>query len=91
MMSHLDALPNSDVTLARLDSLKIRWTLYDVYKVAPNHSLEMSVLGWINVQTNDRNCGMANGVQLNDAFHRASARKNFKGINFRCGSLVCTL
>lgn len=89
MMSHLDTLPNSDVTLARFDSLANQWTLYDIYKVAPNHSLDVSVLGWINVQTNAGNCGWANGVQLNDAFHRASARKNFNGINFRCGSLVC--
>lgn len=76
-------LPGSEVVLAQFDTQENRWTFYDVYKVARNHTLEMSVLGWLNGRTNGNN-----SLQLNEESHKMIARKNLKGLRLRCGSLV---
>lgn len=82
-MNELDMLPNSEVVLAQFDAQENKWTLYDVYKVAPNHTLDMSMLGWLNGRTNGKN-----SLQLNGGSHKMIARKNLKGLRLRCGSLV---
>lgn len=91
-MRHLDMLPNSDVILARFDAQENKWTLYDVYKVAPNHPLRVSVFGWIDDQTNGKNCCASNGLRFSEEFvgkmTRAKNRKNLQGIRLRCGSHV---
>lgn len=89
-MNELDILPNSEVVLAEFDTPENKWTLYDVYKVAPNHTLEMSVLGSLNRRTNGKNSNAQDGLQLNEEFHKINARKNLKGLRLRCGSLVST-
>lgn len=92
-MSQLDMLPNSEVVLVRFDAQENKWTLYDVYKVAPNHPLKVSVLGWINGQTNGQNGCAQNGLRLNEEYAgKTKARKNLQGLRLRCGSHVsCTL
>ncbi|XP_055325383.1 glutamate receptor ionotropic, kainate 2-like [Sitodiplosis mosellana] len=91
-MSQLDILPNSEVVLTRFDAQENKWTLYDVYKVAPNHPLRVSVLGSINGQTNGQNSCAPNGWRLNEEFDgkkaKTKVRKNLQGLRLRCGSYV---
>lgn len=90
ILDALDALPNSETILARLDSQENKWTLYDVYKVAPNHQLEMCVFGWINGWANDENSTAQNEWQSRAEFSKMKSRKNLNGIHLRCGSFVST-
>lgn len=86
-MSQLNVLPNSDVVLVCFDAQENKWILYDVYKVALGYALEVSVLGWINGQTNDEHLS-EDGFQLNREYHNINSRKNLKGVHLPCGSLV---
>lgn len=91
ILNELDMLPNSEVVLAQFNTQENKWTLYDVYKVAPNQPLVVSVLGWINDQTNVQNFTAHYGLRLNEeTFRTAHARKNLQGIHLRCGSCVST-
>lgn len=88
-MSQLDILPNSEVVLVHFDAPENKWILYDVYKVAPNHPLKWSVLGWINDQTNGQNSCAQNALRLNEEYEsKTKARKNLQGLRLRCGSHV---
>lgn len=84
-------MPNSEIILARFESQEKKWTLYDVYKVGPNHKLKMCVFGWINGRTNDGNFTTQNGMQSMAAFYKMMSRKNLNGLHLRCGSFVSTL
>lgn len=90
-LDQLDILPNSEAVLAQHESQENNWTLYDIYKVAYNHTLEMSVLAWINGKTNGETWSLAFGVRTNGKFHRTAIRKNLNGLRLRCGFLVSVI
>lgn len=80
-------LPNSDVVLVRFDAKENKWILYDVYKVASDYTLTVTIFGWINDQRKEVYCNDED-LQLNKEFYKINSRKNLKGVHLPCGSLV---
>lgn len=76
-------LPVSEVILAQRSSAQDKWILYDIYKMAPNHKLEVHLFGWIEVaqQTFKQ-------FEIIEEYFRTLARRDMEGLKLLCGSTV---
>lgn len=83
-------LPISEAIFAKKfhrSNSDIDWILFDVYKIAPDYPLEVSVYGYtFDVSTmpfhGDR-------IEITEKFRSKSARDNLKGLTLTCGLVVC--
>lgn len=58
---------------------------FDVYKIASNHSLEISLLGRIENITDS----FDNKLKINEKYNRNTLRRKLCGLELRCGFVVC--
>lgn len=79
-------LPISQVMLTRHNAQENKWILYDIYKIAPGHKLEISYFGWINTaNTNDKH---QTQYETTEEHFETFTRKDLKGLKLLCGSTV---
>lgn len=60
------------------------WLLYDIYKLASNFSVEISLFG--TIPTGNRSEFV--NLKLTEKFQRKSTRLDLKGIHLNCGLVV---
>lgn len=93
-------LPISEAMIAKRfkanSKLIINWILFDVYKIAANFPLEVSVYGFIYTEkgaiTNNKSTQNAiERIQITDRFQSKSVRDDLQGLKLKCGLVVCIL
>lgn len=82
-------LPVSQVMYAKQQKWKMgkQWWLYDIYKISPNSSLEISLFGTMTLNSFAYD-EVLTPLRITDKFQSASTRKNLKGLILRCGLVV---
>lgn len=90
VLDTLDALPTSEIILARFDAQESNWTLYNVFKSTPNRNFKMFLFGWINVRTNHVSFASKNGLQSMAEINNMKLREHLNGEHLRCGLFVST-
>lgn len=106
-MNLLDILPVSELVYAKryYNISHIKWLLYDVYRIASNYPLIISLLGTIsekdNIINNDTNenaeCVDSDKIlemmnvelKITDKFQSEVTRKDLQGVQLKCGFVVC--
>lgn len=78
----------------------VKWTLYDVYKIAPNYPLEISLFGHLLFENYMQTAGLDpicpaemndNRLILTKKFLSKSTRDDLKGLTLTCGLVVSIL
>lgn len=74
----------------------IDWILFDVYKIASNYPLELSVYGFIYnksgaITNNNSTQNEIERIQITDKFQSKSVRDDLQGLKLKCGLVVCIL
>lgn len=98
-LSALNMLPISEAMFAKkfqttgTDS-NIDWILFDVYKIAPDFPLEVSIFGYIFnanaiLYANNQSEFPHQRLQITAKFLSKSARDDLKGLHLKCGLVVC--
>lgn len=93
-------LPISEAMLAKSFSDQsdgiIDWILFDVYKIAPDFPLDVSVYGYILKENNAANEinsiyqePVAKRIRVTDKFQSKSTRDDLMGLKLKCGLVVC--
>lgn len=67
----------------------IDWILFDVYKIAPDFPLEVSIYGHISTENQTSNNIVPERFKLADKFLSKSTRDDLKGLELTCGLGVC--
>lgn len=96
----LDMLPVSDVIYAIPNTNNkwnstIDWIFFDIYKIAPNFPLEISIFAFIYnsnaVEIDEYDCPWKwawQRVSVTPKFQSKSTRDDLKGLQLRCGLVV---
>lgn len=97
----LNILPISEVIVAKRKNVNAtiktaKWFLYDVYRIASNYPLEISLFGQIMNDVNDTNIMDAecltkeknNKLSVTKKFLSKSTRDDLKGLTLTCGLVV---
>lgn len=94
-------LPLSEVKFAKSmsndsASMFMDWILFDVYKIAPDFPLEVSVYGYVfNKNTIDYENlakpqdAIYERIKITDKFQSKSTRNDLMGLKLKCGLVVC--
>lgn len=77
-------MPISEVMVVQLDVPSAKYVFTDVYKIAKNDPLQLSVFGFADILRN------SSELQVTQKFLSKLTRKNFRGIQLRCALVVCT-
>lgn len=95
----LDMLPISEVMFAQKSSSTnsesgIDWILYDVYKIASDFPLEISIYGLIfskntTIESNEAFEFPEQRLEIDAKFLSKSTRDDLKGVQLKCGFVVC--
>lgn len=97
-LSTLDMLPISEAIYAKSygngSDLIIDWILFDVYKIASDFPLEVSVYGYIfneniTIDEESEQSAITPRFRLADKFLSKSTRDDLRGLRLKCGLVVC--
>lgn len=98
MLDTLDIFPISEVIYAKRirNETLVNWLLYDVYKVAPNYPLQVSLFAhlmaeeYLEDDSLNATCPMNRNARviLAEKFLRKSTRDDLQGLRIKCGRAV---
>lgn len=77
-------MPISEVLVVQSNLSSDKYVFIDVYKIAKNFPLEISVFGFADISTNSTE------LQLTQKFLTKLTRKDVHGVQLRCALVVCT-
>lgn len=91
-------LPISEAMLAKdvrnNSDANIDWILFDVYKIAADFPLQVSVYGYIFDGYNENDVVAEDSkherIKVTDKFRSKSTRDDLMGLKLKCGLVVCT-
>lgn len=97
-LSALNMLPISEsIFVKKFQNIdtgsNINWILFDVYKIAADFPLEVSIYGYIFNETiinsTNNEHSTQQRLQITDKFLSKSTRDDLKGLQLKCGLAVC--